>query len=114
KVNLTDFVHLYIDNSILNGLHVFKGKEYAYELTLTHLLAHTSGLPDYFQNKAKNGKSLEDELIGGNDQYWSFEQAIQRTKEMQPLFSPGTKNKAHYSDANFQLLGQIIEKITGK
>ncbi len=27
---------------------------------------------------------------------------------------PGTKGKAKYSDANFQLLGKIIEIITGK
>lgn len=33
---------------------------------------------------------------------------------MKPLFAPGTKNKAHYSDANFQLLGKIIEGITNK
>ena len=31
---------------------------------------------------------------------------------MEPHFIPGTKNKAHYSDTNFQLLGKIIEQIT--
>lgn len=33
---------------------------------------------------------------------------------MAPLFAPGTRNKAHYSDTNFQLLGKIIEVITDK
>lgn len=33
---------------------------------------------------------------------------------MKPLFVPGTKRKANYSDANFQLLGRIIEHITHK
>lgn len=33
---------------------------------------------------------------------------------MKPLFAPGTNNKANYSDANFQLLGKIIENITNK
>ncbi len=33
---------------------------------------------------------------------------------MPTLFIPGTKNKANYSDANFQLLGKIIELITNK
>lgn len=33
---------------------------------------------------------------------------------MKPLFMPGTKHKANYSDANFQLLGKIIETITNK
>ena len=33
---------------------------------------------------------------------------------MASLFAPGTKGKANYSDANFQLLGKIIETITHK
>jgi CubicO group peptidase (beta-lactamase class C family) len=49
----------------------------------------------------------------GTTQFWTFEQAIERSKKIEPLFAPNTKNKAHYSDANFQLLGKIIENITG-
>lgn len=114
KLNLDDKISTYLDTTILNGLHIYKGKDYSNELTIKHLLAHTSGLPDYFQNKGANGKSLEDEIVGGNDQFWTFEQAMERTKAIKPLFAPGTKNKAHYSDANFQLLGKIIENITKK
>jgi D-alanyl-D-alanine carboxypeptidase len=114
NLNLDDKVIDYIDDSILAGLHIFKGKEYLARITIKHLLAHTSGLPDYFQGKGANGKSLEDELVNGNDQSWTFEQAIERTKKMNPFFAPGTKGKANYSDANFQLLGKIIETITRK
>lgn len=114
KLNLEDKISKYLDSSIIKSLHVFKGKEYSYDLTIKHLLSHTSGLPDYFQDKGSSGKSLEDELKSGSDQYWTLEEAIERTKSMQPLFVPGSKNKAHYSDANFQLLGKIIETITNK
>jgi D-alanyl-D-alanine carboxypeptidase len=114
KLNLEDKISKYLDSSIIKSLHVFKGKEYSYDLTIKHLLSHTSGLPDYFQDKGSSGKSLEDELKSGSDQYWTLEEAIERTKSMQPLFIPGSKNKAHYSDANFQLLGKIIETITNK
>lgn len=112
KLNLDDKISKYLDQSILRGLHKYKGKDYAEEITIKHLLAHTSGLPDYFQDKGSNGKSLEDELSNGHDQSWTFEQAIERTKSIQPHFIPGAKGKAHYSDANFQLLGKIIEQIT--
>jgi CubicO group peptidase (beta-lactamase class C family) len=94
-------------------LHVYKGKDFSNELTVKHLLAHTSGLADYFQDKGANGKSLKDELTSGNDQLWNFEGVIERTRAMEPLFPPGKKNKAHYSDTNFQLLGKIIENVTG-
>jgi len=115
KLSLEDNISKYIDKSILSGLHIYKEKDYSQELTIKHLLAHTSGLPDYFQDKGPNGKSLKDELVSGSyDQLLSFEQTIKRTKEIKPQFAPGTKGKAHYSDANFQLLGKIIETITNK
>lgn len=114
KLNLDDKISNYIDKSILSRLHIYNGKDYSQELTVKHLLSHTSGLPDYFQGKGPSGKSLENEITEGNDQFWTFEQAIERTKNMTPLFVPGTKGKANYSDANFQLLGKIIENITHK
>jgi CubicO group peptidase (beta-lactamase class C family) len=114
KLSLDDKTSKYIDKSILSGLLIYKEKDYSQELTIKHLLSHTSGLPDYFQDKTANGKSLEDELVNGNDQYWTFEQTIERTNSIKPNFAPGTKGKAHYSDANFQLLGKIIENITHK
>ena len=113
-LNLDDKISSYLNKSILSGLHIYKGKDYSDELTIKHLLSHTSGLPDYFQGKGTSGKSLESEIIEGNDQFWTFEQSIERTKKMPPLFAPGTKGKANYSDANFQLLGKIIETVTHK
>jgi CubicO group peptidase (beta-lactamase class C family) len=114
KLNLEDKISIYLKPEIIQNLHIFKGVDYSEQITIKHLLAHTSGLPDYFQNKGKNGSSLEDELINGKDQYWTFEQCIDRSKAMEPLFAPGTKGKAHYSDTNYQLLGNIIETISGK
>jgi len=113
RLSLDDKISKFFGSEILDGLHIFRGRDYSGELTIKQLLAHTSGLPDYFQNKGANGKSLEDEIVGGDDQYWTFEEAIERTKALKPLFAPATKNKAHYSDSNFQLLGKIIENITG-
>ncbi len=114
KLSLDDKISKHLDEKTLTKLHVYKGKDYSNELTILHLLAHTSGLPDYFQDKGANKKSLEDELVSGNDQSWTIEQAFEWTKEMNPIFVPGAEKKAHYSDANFQLLGKIIENITGK
>ncbi len=114
KLNLEDKISQYIDHAVLFGLHTYKGKDYTQELSIKHLLAHTSGLPDYFQDKGISGKSLEHELVRGMDQGWTFEETIKRTKSIKPHFIPGTKGKAHYSDTNFQLLGKLIENISLK
>jgi len=53
-------------------------------------------------------------LTKGFDRSWSFEEAIEYSKTLKPLFEPGAKGRAHYSDTNFQLLGRIIENVTKK
>lgn len=111
RLRLDDPIGQYLPREIMMGLHIYKGKDYSEEITIKHLLAQTSGLPDYFQGKKNNGKSILKELEEGKDQAWTFEEAIQLSKTMKPLFRPGTKKKAHYSDTNFQLLGKIIEHL---
>jgi CubicO group peptidase (beta-lactamase class C family) len=111
-IDLDDSISRYLDESILHNLHQYKGHSYSDQISIKHLLSHCSGLPDYFQGKVEGAGSLEEALKKGQDQSWSFEDAIERSKGMEPHFIPGTKNKAHYSDTNFQLLGKIIEQIT--
>ena len=114
RLSLDDPISRYIDGQVLDKLLIFKGLDYSSQITIRQLLAHTSGLPDYFQQKKKSGKSLQDELTSGIDQYWSFEQVIDEVKKMKPQFKPGEKGQALYSDTNYQLLGRIIESITSK
>jgi CubicO group peptidase (beta-lactamase class C family) len=113
-LSLDDKISRYFEDSVMAGLSVFKGQDVSKEITIRQLLAHTSGIPDYFQGKGKNGKSLEEEIIQEQDLSWSFEEAIERSKSMKPKFAPDAKGKALYSDTNYQLLGRIIETITGK
>ncbi|MBP3965022.1 serine hydrolase domain-containing protein [Paenibacillus lignilyticus] len=114
KIKWTNKISLYLDESILSGLHHYQGTEYCCDITIEQLMAHTSGLPDYFQQKRKSGKSLADEIMYGNDQSWSLENVIGEAKQMKPYFAPGTKGKALYSDTNYQLLGKIIETVTNQ
>jgi CubicO group peptidase (beta-lactamase class C family) len=114
KLLLDDKISNYLSPEIMHKLHVYKDVNYSDTLTISNLLAHTSGLPDYFEDKGADGKSLLQKLQEGADQSWTFEQAVEMSKKMPPKFAPDTKGKAHYSDTNFQLLGKIIEIIYGK
>lgn len=113
RLQLTDTLPQYFSAAELEGLHVYKGRDYSRQITLAQLLAHTSGLPDYFQGKDQQGYSLEKDLTSGNDQNTDFNKVLAINRRQKPLFAPGSKGKAHYSDTNFQLLGQIIERLTG-
>jgi D-alanyl-D-alanine carboxypeptidase len=112
KLQLDDKIGLYLDPQTMKNLHVIDGRDYSNDITIKHLLSQTSGLPDYFQGRKSNGKSIRQELSAGIDQSWTFEETIAISKTMKPKFTPGTVGKAFYSDTNYQLLGRIIENIT--
>lgn len=113
KLQLTDSLPKFFTDAELEGLHVYQGRDHSRQITVAQLLAHISGLPDYFQGKDQKGYSLEKDLKSGNDQSTDFAKVLAINRRQQPHFAPGTKGKAHYSDTNFQLLGQIIERLTG-
>lgn len=114
KLQITDSLPQYFSAAELQGLHVYKGRDYSHQITIAQLLAHTSGLPDYFQGKDQKGYSLEKDLVAGNDQAWDLEGIRAINARQKAHFAPGTKGKAVYSDTNFQLLGEIIQRITGQ
>ncbi len=114
QLQLDDTIATYLPAEVMNRLHIYKGHDYSADITLRHLLSQTSGLPDYFEQKRAHGQSLMSAITAGKDQSWSFDEAVQASKAMKPNFKPGQQGKAHYSDTNFQLLGRVIEIISGK
>jgi len=113
-ISLSDKISKYLPDHFCEGLHVLKGVDYSNEITIGHLISNTSGLPDYFFHKQDNGRTAADELMEGNDEAWYLDKTVGLIKELKPNFKPGAKGKAAYSDSNYQLLGRIIEKVTGK
>lgn len=112
-LSLDDPMAKYLPEELIQGIHVYKGRDYSHEVTIRQLLSHTSGIADYYSEKGKDGKSLFDLSLENPDRVWTVDETIERArKDMQANFPPGTK--ASYSDTNFQLLGKIIEVITGK
>lgn len=74
------------------------------EITIYHLLTHSSGIPDYV-------KKLSPFMFLVKKS--ASRQRILKTFKDKPLDCvPGTA--FHYSSSNYYLLGMIIEKVTGK
>ncbi len=113
KLNFEDKIAQYLPDSLVNNLHVLDGKNYSKELTIAHLLQHTSGLPDYFTDETKDGSpNIINQLLMNPNKLWSAEELIQFSKDkMTPHFVPGTDY--HYTDTEYVLLALIIENVSG-
>lgn len=74
-------------------------------ITLRMVLAHTAGIPDYESSKAFEGRLL--------DPNWhpTPEQVIAFARRLPPLFK--TNASWSYSNTDYQILGLVIEAVTG-
>ena len=91
----------------LSGLHVVKGIDHGPVLTIRQLLFQTSGLADYYEG------GVAEDLIRGEDYAYDLGRVLDWAKAGKPQAAPDS-GKAHYSDTNYQLLGAVIEAVTGQ
>lgn len=117
KLNLDAPIADYLPESVWRGIHVYKGRDYSQELKVYQLVSQTSGLPDYFEDKPRGGRSLyEDIKAGALDRAYTLDDVLDRVRTLTPKFEPDAKEgrKAHYADTNYHLLGVIIQAVTGQ
>jgi CubicO group peptidase (beta-lactamase class C family) len=74
-------------------------------ITIWHMLTHTSGLPDY--EEAMNEKWDRSKIAFNNDMI-----AFLAKEKLPVLFAPGTKWT--YSNTAYAILASIIEKVSGQ
>lgn len=83
---------------------------YSNDVTIKHLLTHTSGIPDYYdENQIKENGELKLSIPWYDLKKPSDYLSIMPQKEMQ--FTPG--EEFSYNNSAFVFLAIIIEKITG-
>lgn len=94
KLSFNDVVGKYLPD--------YPNRAVAEKVTIHHLLTHTSGMGDFF-----------------NDKFFASQANFQRVTDYLPVFAsdplafePG--QRFQYSNAGFILLGAIIEKVTGQ
>jgi D-alanyl-D-alanine carboxypeptidase len=103
--------------ALLNGLFEIDGSDYRDRVTVAHLLSHTSGVADYWEDpiyvdgrKAKESAAYLAQQEP--DRSWTPKELLAWTGERQrPVARPG--ERFHYSDTGFVLLGLIAEEIEG-
>ena len=113
ELSLDEPMSKYLPKELIQGIHIYQGKDYSREITIKQLLSHTSGIADYYTEKPKGGKSLFALFLEEPDRSWTVDETIEWARnKLEPNFPPGTD--ASYSDTNFQLLGKVIEAVANK
>jgi len=102
-----------VDPAMLRGLQVHRGIDRTADVTIEHLMAQTSGIADYFQGRLPDGASVEESLLSGADRSWNGREAVAMASAIGAAFPPGAPRRALYSDTNYQLLGMVIERVSG-
>jgi D-alanyl-D-alanine carboxypeptidase len=116
---LDDSITTCLPPTVTAGLHHHRGVDRTPDITIRHLLSHTSGLPDFLEDQPRGGRSWYQQAIAGQDRAWTFEDVVARTRdELTPRFVPqdltAGRQRARYSDTGYQLLIAIIETVTGQ
>ena len=93
----------------LAGILRVKGADRSGVMTVRDVMAHTSGLADYFEGKRPDGPTTIERAIAA-DFGWTVGDVIGWTRAMRP----GTPGKGLYSDTGYQLLGALIERVDGR
>jgi CubicO group peptidase (beta-lactamase class C family) len=113
KVELGTPAANFLDPAVMAGIHINKGVDSSEQITVRELISHTSGIGDYFEGKRADGGTHIGDIIT-QDFSWTFDDVLRITKEqLKPKFAPSARGKAYYSDTNFQILGALIEAVTG-
>lgn len=104
-LSLNDKVIEYLDASMIKKLTEYQGKSYERELTLEHLLRHTSGIFDYLNKGQVHLKGYKNHP----EREYSLQERIDFALELGA--ATHKLGKYGYSNTNYILLGMIAEKV---
>ena len=76
------------------------------EITVRMLLDHSSGIPEWLS------PAVIGEIAANPTKVWDVSEFLDLAAEQPPLFAPGAGY--HYSNTDYNLLGLIIERATGR
>lgn len=111
--SIQDPICTFFTPSELDQLFVYKGVDYAHQVTIAQLLGHTSGVNDYFEGRTITGISFVKEVLSNPQRHYTPSELVDFTRQnQQAVGKPGERYT--YTDTGYILLGQLIEKVTGK
>ena len=100
-----------LDGEVLNNLFVYRGVDYTNQVTVEHLLNHTSGVADYFTATIQPGFTFLHHVVHHSEKLWTPSTLLDITRQFQQAVAkPG--ERFHYSDTGYILLGLIVQQVS--
>ncbi|MCR9052709.1 MAG: serine hydrolase domain-containing protein [Phaeodactylibacter xiamenensis] len=110
KLELDAPLSNYLPEDAYAGLHVWNGVDMTGQITIAQLLQHTSGLPDWFEDRPEQGMAFLERMLTEPNQFWTPQAILDYTRQnLKPHFPPG--QGYYYTDTEYFLLGLIIERL---
>ena len=100
KLRLSDTVERWLPGLVPNGQNI----------TVRHLLSHTSGIFNY----ELDPRVFAPYFAGDLSFYWSPLELIEIAVSHEPLYPPGETPISTYSNTNYTILGEIVKAATGR
>ncbi|GMA40733.1 hypothetical protein GCM10025883_27780 [Mobilicoccus caccae] len=101
-----------LPRSVTDGLPAAPGFDVARDVTVEHLLTHTSGLPDIFlPPRGQTSEASLRRVVATPDRRWTRAELLAAAHTMSAVGRPG--ERFHYSDTAYLLLGRVAEEVGG-
>ncbi len=113
-LSLDDSLVDWLPPDVYSGIPVEGGDDALQQVTIRMLLAHRSGIPDYYEGETADGAANVNELLVREpNRTWTPQTLLDYVKaHYEPAGAPG--ESFTYSDTNYDLLGMIVEVAAGR
>lgn len=113
RFSFTDPIGSLLPASDVTGLPAASGVDVGTDVTVEHLLTHTSGVPDFFEPPRGTETAASFRTITTErDRLWRPAELLDQARLLPPVGRPG--EHFHYADTGYVLLGRIAEEATGE
>jgi len=111
RLSPDDLIQSLLPDELLEGLFVLDGESYVSQVRIRHLLNHTSGVGDWFEDKPQDGSpSFLEQIEAEPEKPWGPDDTLRYHRAHLTAHSlPG--EGFHYSDTGYLLLGKLIESM---